>query len=59
MVLTDTTGNGVNLPEQWRVALERDRLGFSGGADPAPERRAARMLAAYIGTGLFCPPNQI
>ena len=28
-------------------------MGFSGGADPAPERRAARMLAAFIITGLL------
>src|SRR6516225_10988514 len=40
------------LPEQWRAAYERDRLSPADYADPAPERRAARMLAAFILTGL-------
>jgi uncharacterized protein involved in response to NO len=40
------------LPEQWRRAYGRDRLGLSPYADPAPERRAARVLAAFILTGL-------
>jgi len=40
------------LPEQWRAAYERDRLSPPDYADPAPERRAARMLAAFILTGL-------
>lgn len=52
MIMTEATRNGIDLPEQWRAALERDRLEFSGGADPAPERRAGRMLAAFIITGL-------
>ncbi len=40
------------LPEPWRVAYERDRLSPPDYADPAPERRAARVLAAFILTGL-------
>jgi len=40
------------LPEPWRAAYERDRLNPPDYADPAPERRAARMLAAFILTGL-------
>jgi uncharacterized protein involved in response to NO len=40
------------LPERWQAAYERDRLSPSDYADPAPERRAARMLAAFILTGL-------
>jgi hypothetical protein len=40
------------LPEQWRAAYERDRLSPPDYADPAPERRAARMLGAFIMTGL-------
>jgi NnrS protein len=50
--MTNASTSAVDLPEQWRVALERDRLGFSGGNDPAPERRAGRMLAAFVVTGL-------
>jgi hypothetical protein len=41
------------LPDLWRAAYERDRLSPPDYADPAPERRAARMLAAFILTG-FC-----
>jgi len=40
------------LPEQWRAAYERDRLSPPDYADPAPERHAARMLGAFIMTGL-------
>jgi len=40
------------LPERWQAAYERDRLSPSDYADPGPERRAARMLAAFILTGL-------
>ncbi len=40
------------LPEQWRAAYERDGAGMAVYADPAPERRAARVLAAFILTGL-------
>ncbi len=41
------------LPQQWRIAYERDRTGEKDYANPAPERRAGKMLAAYIVTGLF------
>ncbi|MBI4446122.1 MAG: NnrS family protein [Acidobacteria bacterium] len=50
--MTNATRSELDLPEQWRAALERDRLDFSGGNDPAPERRAGRMLAAFVVTGL-------
>jgi len=41
-----------SLPDQWRAAYERDRQGQAVYADPAPERRAGRMLAAFVVTGL-------
>jgi uncharacterized protein involved in response to NO len=41
------------LPLLWRKALQRDQTGANDYADPAPERQAGRMLAAYIATGLF------
>ncbi|GEM_PF-173400 len=40
------------LPEQWRAAYEHDRLSAGDYADPGPERRAARALAAFIAAGL-------
>ncbi|MGH9444796.1 MAG: NnrS family protein [Terriglobia bacterium] len=40
------------LPETWRLAYQRDRQGPADYADPAPERHAARALAAFILTGL-------
>ena len=42
----------LELPEQWRVAFERDRENPLHGNDPLPERQAARFLAAFILTGL-------
>lgn len=42
----------IALPEQWRAAYERDRQGILEGNDPGPERKAGRMLAAFILTGL-------
>lgn len=41
------------LPEQWVQAYERDRRNPLRGNDPLPERRAARVLSAFILTGLF------
>lgn len=41
------------LPPQWQAAFERDRLGVTVSNDPAPERRASRMLAAFIVSGLL------
>jgi uncharacterized protein involved in response to NO len=42
------------LPFEWRMAYERDRKGGAlAGNDPAPERRAGRMLGAFILTGLL------
>lgn len=40
------------LPQQWREAYRRDRMAEGFSADPAPERRASRALAAFIMTGL-------
>lgn len=40
------------LPAEWQSAYERDRAGLALSADPAPERRAGKMLAAFIFTGL-------
>jgi uncharacterized protein involved in response to NO len=41
-----------SLPEAWRQAFLRDRDEPTQHADPGPERRAGRMLAAFIATGL-------
>lgn len=41
-----------DLPRQWQLAYERDRQGLFTGNDPAPERSAAQVLAAYILSGL-------
>lgn len=40
------------LPDQWRAAYERDCQGVLSGNDPAPERKAGRVLAAFILSGL-------
>lgn len=40
------------LPEAWRLAYQRDHAGATDYADPSPERRAARALAAFILAGL-------
>lgn len=40
-------------PGPWAAAAERERAGAPVGADPLPERRAARLLAAFIAVGLF------
>jgi uncharacterized protein involved in response to NO len=50
-----TNSNAVvatDLPEAWRDAYERDRSNSADYADPAPERRAARALTAFIAGGL-------
>jgi len=41
------------LPEQWQAAMARDLVDKPALPDPAPERRLARLLAAYVVTGLF------
>lgn len=40
------------LPASWRNAYEQDRSNGANYADPAPERQAARALAAFIASGL-------
>jgi hypothetical protein len=40
------------LPEIWQSAFARDRTRKPDYADPRPERKAARMLAAFVTTGL-------
>lgn len=41
------------LPDAWRRAYERDASGLFQLADPLPERRLARLLAAFIVAGLI------
>lgn len=41
-----------SLPIEWQTAYERDRQGLATYADPLPERRLARLLSAFIITGL-------
>lgn len=41
------------MPDLWAAAAARERAGAPVGADPLPERRAARLLAAFIAVGLF------
>lgn len=55
MTTTGMRGQGVTtqgLPEIWKAAFERDQSGDVLYADPAPERKAAHVLAAFIVTGL-------
>ncbi len=44
--------NTDDYPAQWEAAYARDLVGEVSYADPAPERRAARLLAAFVLTGL-------
>ena len=41
-----------SMPIEWQKAYERDRQGLVTYADPLPERRLARLLAAFIISGL-------
>jgi uncharacterized protein involved in response to NO len=41
------------LPSEWLAAYERNRQGFLLGNDPGPERRAGRVLGAFVATGLL------
>jgi uncharacterized protein involved in response to NO len=41
------------LPEEWQSAIARDLVDKPTLPDPAPERRLARLLAAFIVSGLF------
>ena len=49
----NTYGEAISLPQQWVAAYERDRQNPLRGNDPLPERRAARVLFAFILTGLI------
>jgi uncharacterized protein involved in response to NO len=40
------------VPEIWQAAFRRDREGKSSLSDPLPERRQARLLAAFLAAGL-------
>lgn len=42
-----------SIPAAWRLAGERDSKTKPALSDPLPERRIARLLAAYIVAGLF------
>ena len=50
--MTPATTSFDSLPEAWQRAFLRDRSEPARHADPGPERRAGRMLAAFIATGL-------
>jgi len=50
--MSETVVYDDKLPEAWRLAYQRDREGGTSYADPSPERRAARALAAFILAGL-------
>ncbi len=47
-----TEAHGAALPAQWQAAWARDAE-RPAVADPRPERRTARLLAAFIATGLI------
>jgi hypothetical protein len=42
----------LDLPPQWQAAFGRDHAGMLTGNDPAQERRTARLLSAFIVSGL-------
>jgi uncharacterized protein involved in response to NO len=44
---------GFRLPKEWEEAARRDLAAKPVMPDPMPERRLARLLAAFIITGLF------
>lgn len=50
----DAVAAVTSMPDAWHVAFERDRQNLRQGNDPLPERRAGRLLAAFILTGLIC-----
>lgn len=41
------------LPDGWQDAFRRDTVEKPPGPDPVPERRLARLLAAFVVSGLF------
>ena len=41
------------MPGEWQDAFRRDQTERPAFPDPRPERRLARLLAAYVVTGLF------
>ena len=41
------------LPDEWQDAFRRDQAEKPPGPDPVPERRLARLLAAFVVSGLF------
>src|ERR1041384_6028483 len=43
----------MQLPQAWTEAFRIDAERQSGLADPLPERRLARLLAAFLATGLI------
>lgn len=52
--MENASATSAPLPEAWIAALRLDAaLGKPPFADPAPERRLARLLAGFIATGLF------
>jgi len=57
MMRTEMTDRG-RLPVEWTRAFERDAEGPADYADPAWERKAARVLAAFILSGIFFLPSR-
>ena len=41
------------LPQEWQDAFRRDLVEKPALPDPAPERRLARLLGAFVISGLF------
>lgn len=50
--MSETVVYDDKLPEAWRLAYRRDLESGTDYADPSPERRAAKALAAFIMAGL-------
>ena len=42
-----------SLPREWQDAFSRERVEKPAFADPLPERRLARLLGAFVATGVF------
>jgi hypothetical protein len=48
-----TDRESISEPVEWLAARDRDKHNPQHGNDPLPERRASRLLAAFILTGLI------
>jgi len=45
--------DATQLPDEWQNAFRRDQAEMPPGPDPLPERRLARLLAAFVVSGMF------